>query len=185
MKDEVRLLTCFHSRNLLIVLQAPPPTRADPMSLSSIMSSGTDNDPPAKAPQLPSLNADLGRLPKPPNPLFVKQEPMPSPAPADLVPHDNGILQRAPYEPLQPVGIPHASQPSVAPRELPVPDEAEIEAALAHIETKQMSDLDPLGAPFEQDEWRQRSHKRGLEVINGETAKRKVYLPAQLLQERC
>jgi DNA helicase INO80 len=153
------------------------------MSLSSIMSAGTDNDPPAKPQQLPSLNADLGRLPKPPNPHFVKQEPMPSPAPADLTPHDNGVLPRAPYEPLQPVAMPHASQPSLPPRELPVPDEAEIEAALAHIETKQMSDLDASGAPFEQDEWRQRSHKRGLEVINGETAKRKVSFPAQLNSE--
>jgi DNA helicase INO80 len=148
------------------------------------MSAGTDNDPPAKSQQLPSINADLGRLTKPPNPLFVKQEPMPSPAPADLAPHDNGVLQRAPYEPLQPVGIPHASQPSVPARELPVPDEAEIEAALAHIETKQMSDLDASGAPFEQDEWSQRTLKRGLEVISGETAKRKVSPPARLSSER-
>jgi DNA helicase INO80 len=55
-----------------------------------------------------------------------------------------------------------------------MPDEAEIEAALAHIETKQMNDLDSLGAPFEQDEWKQRTLKRGLEVITGEKVKRKV-----------
>jgi DNA helicase INO80 len=141
------------------------------MSLSSIMSAGTDNEPPVKAPQLPSIN---DRLSKPLNPHFVKQEPVPSPAPVDLAPQDNGILHRAPYELLHPVEVPHAAQLSAPPRELPVPDEADVEAALAHIETKQMSDIDATGAPFEHEEWRQRSLKRGLEVISGETTKRKV-----------
>ena len=145
MKDEVRELTNIRSCSLLTTTQAPPPTRADPMSLSSIMSAGTDNDPPAKVQPLPSIN---DRISKPLNPHFVKQEPMPSPAPVDLAPHDNGVLHRAPYEPLLPVGTAHAAQPSAPPRELPVPDEAEIEAALAHIETKQMSDIDATGAPF-------------------------------------
>lgn len=174
MKDEVCELTPSLSHSVLTKIQAPPPTRADPMSLSSIMSAGTDNDPPAKTPHPPILNPDHQRLSKPsPNPLFVKQEPMPSPAP-DMAPQDNGVPHREPYQPLQPVGIPHAPQHFAQPRELPVPDEAEIEAALAHIETKQMNDLDTSGAPLEQDEWKQRSIKRGLEVISGETAKRKV-----------
>jgi hypothetical protein len=136
------------------------------------MSAGNDNDPPAKAQLLPSLNPSLS---KPSHPQFVKQEPMPSPAPADLAPPENGIHHRDSYTQLQPVGIPDAPQHFAQPRELPVPDEAEIEAALAHIETKQMGDLDG-SAPFEHDEWRQRNLKRGLEVISGETAKRKVFL---------
>ncbi|KAF1915355.1 SNF2 family N-terminal domain-containing protein [Ampelomyces quisqualis] len=155
----------------------PPPTRADPMSLSSIMSAGTDNEPRPKAPQLLSIN---DRLSKPLNPHFVKQEPMPSPAPADLAPPDNRVLHRAPYEPLQPPGVPCVAQPSARPRELPVPDEAEIEAALAHIETKQMSDMDATGAPFHHEEWAQRTLKRRLDVISGETAKRKKRRTATL-----
>jgi DNA helicase INO80 len=171
-KDEVSKTTSNHSHHLTTT-QAPPPARADPMSLSSIMSSGNDNDPPAKPHQASSLNHDYPPS-KPLNPLFVKQEPMPSPAPADLAPHDNGIMQRASYEPMQPLGVPHSAQYFAPPRELPVPDEAEIEAALAHIETKQMNDLDASGAPIEHEEWKERSNKRSLEVTNGETAKRKV-----------
>jgi DNA helicase INO80 len=145
------------------------------MSLSSIMSAGTDNDPPPKPQQLPSLTADHYPHAKPPHPHFVKQEPMPSPAPADLAPHHNGILHQAPYEPLPPVAVAQAVPHTAPPRELPVPDEAEIEAALVHIETKQMSEVDTAVASFEHDEWTERSRKRGLEVINGEVAKRKVY----------
>lgn len=162
--------------------EAPPPqpARADPMSLSSIMSAGTDNDPPPKPQQLPSLSADHYPHAKPPHPHFVKQEPMPSPAPADLAPHHNGILHPAPYEPLPSVAlapsIPHTAQP----RELPVPDEAEIEAALAHIETKQMSEVDTAVGSSEHDEWKERSLKRGLEVVSGETAKRKKRRTATL-----
>jgi DNA helicase INO80 len=183
-KDEVSdCKPSAHHCSTLTILQAPPPTRADPMSLSSIMSSGADSEPPAKAHQLPSLNSDLHRASiPPPNALFVKQEPMPSPAPADLAPHGNGVLHRAPYEPLQSVAMQHPPHHLAPPRELPVPDEAEIEAALAHIETKQMNDLDSLGAPFEQDEWKQRTLKRGLDVISGETVKRKVRSKSRLCE---
>jgi DNA helicase INO80 len=181
MKEEVRELMPLIPHCLLTTTQAPPPTRADPMSLSSIMSAGNDNDPPAKAQLLPSLNPSLS---KPSHPQFVKQEPMPSPAPADLAPQENGVHHRDPYAPLQPVGIADAQQHFVQPRELPVPDEAEIEAALAHIETKQMGDLDG-SAPFEHDEWRQRNLKRGSEVVSGETTKRKVRVQFAGLLEPC
>jgi DNA helicase INO80 len=179
-KDEVCELMPLIPHSMLTTPQAPPPTRADPMSLSSIMSAGNDNDPPAKAQPLPSLHPALS---KPSNP-FVKQEPMHSPAPADLAPQENGVHHRGPYEPLQPVGIADAPQHFAPPRELPVPDEAEIEAALAHIETKQMGDLDG-SAPFEHEEWRQHSLKRGLEVISGETAKRKVCVRLRVCPEPC
>jgi DNA helicase INO80 len=147
------------SRALPTTKQAPPPIRADPMSLSSIMSSGADNDPPAKPPQLPSVLHQLSQAPL--QPPFVKQEPMPSPAPAEMAP---------------PISLGGALPPQhFAPtRELPVPDEAEVEAALAHIETKQMNDLEGLGSPVDYGEWKERSLKRGLEVIAGETVKRKV-----------
>ena len=152
----------------------PPPARADPMSLSSIMSAGTDNDPPPKPQPLPSLTADHYPHAKQSHPHFVKQEPMHSPAPADLAPHHNGILHPAPYEPLPPVALAQAVPHTAAPRELPVPDEAEIEAALAHIETKEMGGADEAVGTSEHDEWNERSRKRGLEVTNGEIAKRKV-----------
>jgi DNA helicase INO80 len=180
MKEEVRDKPPFPAKHVLTTTQAPPPTRADPMSLSSIMSAGTDNDPPTKTQQPPSLNHEHNRPSKPPNPLFVKQEPMASPAPPDLALQDNGILHREPYDPIHPVGMSHASQHFATPRELPAPDEAEIEAALAHIETKQMNNLDALGAPFEHEEWRDRNLKRGLDVISGEAAKRKKRRTATL-----
>ncbi|KAH7386949.1 SNF2 family N-terminal domain-containing protein [Phaeosphaeria sp. MPI-PUGE-AT-0046c] len=159
---------------------APAPARADPMSLSSIMSAGTDNDPPPKSQPLPSLNADHYPHAIPPHPHFVKQEPMPSPAPADLAPHHNGILHPAPYEPLPPVALAQSVPHTAQPRKLPVPDEAEIEAALAHIETKQMSEVDTAVGSSEHDEWKERSLKRGQEVISGETAKRKKRRTATL-----
>jgi DNA helicase INO80 len=137
----------------LRTIQAPPPARADPMSLSSIMSTGNDNDPPAKAQPPPIHNTDYQQLSKPsPNPLVVKQEPMLSPAP-EMAPHDNGFPHPAPYQPSQPTGAAHPSPHFAEPRELPVPDEAEY------------------------DEWKQRSLKRGQEVVSGETTKRKVCLP--------
>ncbi|KAL5121742.1 putative DNA helicase ino80 [Pleosporales sp. CAS-2024a] len=168
--------------------EAPPPTRADPMSLSSIMSAGTDNDPPAKAapPPPPALHHDhhhhLAKAPPPPPPPLhaVKQETVPCPAPADLLPLNNGVAHRTSYDQIRPAGLPHAPQHCAPPRELPAPDEAEIEAALAHIETKQMSDMDGLAAPFEHDEWRDRSLKRGLQVIASETSKRKKRRTATL-----
>lgn len=166
---------------LLTTQQAPPPTRADPMSLSSIMSSGVDNDPPAKPPQLPSAHHQLSQAPL--HPLFVKQEPMASPAPAEMAPLDNGILHRGPYEPSLPVGGALPPQHFAPTRELPPPDEAEVEAALAHIETKQMNDLEGLGSPADHGEWKERSLKRGLEVTAGETVKRKVCWLCKLPQQ--
>jgi DNA helicase INO80 len=160
------------SRAMLTTKQAPPPIRADPMSLSSIMSSGADNEPPAKPLQLPSVQHQLSQAPL--QPPFVKQERIPSPAPAEMAPQDNGILHQGPYEP--PISLSGALPPQhFAPtRELPVPDEAEVEAALAHIETKQMNDLEGIGSPIDHYEWKERSLKRGLEVTAGETVKRKV-----------
>lgn len=142
------------------------------MSLSSIMSSGVDNEPALKAQQLPSISADTYRLSKPPpNPNFVKQEAMPSPAPADLTPHENGYARGA-YDAIPPVGTLHAPV-QYATRELPPPDEAEVEAALAHIETKQMNELEESGTPHEHEEYNLRSQKRNLEVTSAEDGKRK------------
>ena len=60
-----------------------------------------------------------------------------------------------------------------ATRELPAPDEAEIEAALAHIETKQMSDIDESATPRDLEDFKQKSQKRLLEVGVAEANKRK------------
>lgn len=154
--------------------QQPPPTRADPMSLSSIMSSGADPEPPAKSQQLPPINPEPRRLSRPSvaNPLFVKQEAMTSPAPADLPPHDNGVPPRAAYEAMPPVG---SAPPS---REIPVADEAEVDKALAKIETTEMNDLDVPGFDREKEKYIQMSRKRALDVDNAEAGKRKVVPPA-------
>jgi DNA helicase INO80 len=164
---------------LLTRPQAPPPTRADPMSLSSIMSSGADNEPPAKPQQPSPFGSDHHRVTKPTqNPLFVKQEQVPSPAPADLLPHENGYTKQASYEPFAAV---HPAEHN-APRELPLPDEAEVQAALAHIETTQMNDLDPAGIPHEREMYVQRSRKRALDVASAEDNKRKVRLQSISIQ---
>ncbi|KAF3046175.1 putative DNA helicase ino80 [Didymella keratinophila] len=155
-----------YARRPSIKEEAPPPPRADPMSLSSIMSSGTDNEP--SKPSQPAPYAS-----KPPH--FVKQEAQPSPAPADL-PHANGY--RA-YEAMPPVSSalpPH----QYAARELPLPDEAEIQAALANIETTQMTELDPSAAPHEREAYLQNSKKRALEVETAEETKRKRRRDAHL-----
>ncbi|OAL51043.1 hypothetical protein IQ07DRAFT_586619 [Pyrenochaeta sp. DS3sAY3a] len=160
--------------------EAPPPQRADPMSLSSIMSSGNDNDPPPpKSHPVPPHNADSYQLAKAPQtPLYVKQEP-----PAELHPQGNGYPSRSIYDAPLPV---NSLQPplELAPRELELapPDEATVEAALAHIETKQMMDPEEPGAPFEHDEYRQRTHKRLLEVTRAETDKRKRRRTATLVR---
>ncbi|KAF2630314.1 helicase SWR1 [Macroventuria anomochaeta] len=144
----------------------PPPPRADPMSLSSIMSSGADNEP-SKPSQPPAFAS------KPP--LFVKQEALPSPAPADL-PHANGHQA---YEAMPPVGSAPPPQ-QYAARELPPPDEAEVQAALAHIETTQMNELGATGAPREREEYAQNSKKRALDVASAEDSKRKRRRDAHL-----
>jgi DNA helicase INO80 len=149
------------------------------MSLSSIMSSGADHDPPAKTQQLPSIHVDH-RLSKPsPSLAFVKQEPMPSPAPADLGPLDNGILHRRPYDPVAMAGGTLPLQHFAQPRELPAPDEAEIEAALAHIETKLMNDVEGYGASADHDEWTQRNVKRRVEFEHAEVSKSKASYSSQ------
>ena len=135
------------------------------MSLSSIMSSGADNEPPPKPQSLPPVNADPFRASKPvPTQQFVKQEAMASPAPADLPLHENGYTPRAPYDAVAPVGTVQ-TQPQSATRELPAPDEAEIEKELALIETTQMGDMDGVISSTEEAEYKQRSQKRILEVV--------------------
>ncbi|KAJ4353856.1 putative DNA helicase ino80 [Didymosphaeria variabile] len=147
----------------------PPAPKRDPMSLSSIMDSGADPDPPAKSQQLPPIN-DTRAFSKPsPNSLFVKQEAVPSPAPADLPYQDH----RA-YESMPPVGS--APPPSrLVPRELPAPDEVAVEAALAHIETNEMKDVDTLGMEFQQEkeEYELQTRKRALDLETIEGSKRK------------
>jgi hypothetical protein len=64
--------------------------------------------------------------------------------------------------------------PRLVPQELPVPDEALVEAELARIETMEMSDLDGPGFEAEKEEYIQRGLKRALEVDSNEASKRKV-----------
>ncbi|OAG05683.1 uncharacterized protein CC84DRAFT_1164150 [Paraphaeosphaeria sporulosa] len=152
--------------------EAPPPApKRDPMSLSSIMDSGADPEPPSKPQQLPSIN-DSRAFSKPsPNPLYVKQEAVLSPAPADLPYQDPRAVH---YESMPPVGS--APPPSrLVPRELPAPDEAAVEAALAHIETNEMKDVDTFGIEYQQekDEYALQTRKHALEVEATESSKRK------------
>lgn len=171
-KEEVSESITSPTRQTLTSSQAPaPPARADPMSLSSIMSSGTDNEPTTKSTPLPSINHQLN---PPHHPLVVKQEPQASPAPLELAPHSNGILHQPPYEPLMPL----AGTPQVlshdAKAERPPPDEAQVEAALAHIETKQMNDPEGMGDPNDDMDWKERTLKRAHDVASTELSKRKV-----------
>ena len=152
------------------------------MSLSSIMSSGADSEPPPKPQPLPTLTPDPYRPSKPlHNPQFVKQEAVASPAPADLPLQENGFTPRPAYDAVPLAG---SVQPSLqsATRELPAPDEAEIEAQLAHIETTQMGDLDGPVPMYEETEYKQRSQKRVLEVAATEAAKRKRRRTATLIR---
>ena len=145
------------------------------------MSSGVENDPPPKAQLLPPINSEPYPLSKPSvNPLFVKQESVTSPVQNNMSPQQNGIPYRG-YEAMPPVG---SLQPPLqfASRELPMLDEAEIEAALAHIETRQMSDLDEQGSSHERLEYLQRNQKRILEVTGSESGKRKKRRTAALIR---
>ena len=145
----------------------PPPPRADPMSLSSIMSSGADSEP-SKPAQPPAFAS------KPP--LVVKQEAVPSPAPADLPPANGYRTYEPPMPPVESVSAPQ----QYAARELPLPDEAEVQAALAHIETTQMNELNASGASRERDEYALNSKKRALDVATAEDSKRKRRRDAHL-----
>ncbi|KAF2263917.1 helicase SWR1 [Lojkania enalia] len=153
--------------------EAPPPPRADPMSLSSIMSSGADPEPPTKSTPLPPINVEDHRLSKPStaNALFVKQEAMTSPAPTDLPLQDHTALNRG-YEHMPPIGgVPPLQR--LVPRELPQVDESQVEAELARIETMEMSDVDGPGFEADKEEYLQRCRKRALDVENAEASKRK------------
>lgn len=136
------------------------------------MDSGADPEPPAKPQQLPSIN-DTRAFSKPsPNPLHVKQEAVPSPAPADLPCQDPRAVH---YESMPPVGsVPPPSR--LVPRELPVPDEAAVEAALARIETNEMKDVDTFDTEYQQlkDEYESQTRKHALDLDATENSKRKV-----------
>ncbi|KAF2004418.1 helicase SWR1 [Amniculicola lignicola CBS 123094] len=165
-----------YARRPSVKEEAPPPTpRADPMSLSSIMSSGADPEPPTKSQPLPSINPEPRRLSKASSthPLYVKQEGMASPAPADVPMHDGSILHR-PYEPMAPVNpAPPVAPHTIVPGAMPEPDQAQVEAELARIETMEMSDVDGPGFEAGKEEHIQRSKKRAMEVEEAESGKRK------------
>ncbi|ORY09922.1 SNF2 family N-terminal domain-domain-containing protein [Clohesyomyces aquaticus] len=152
---------------------APPPARVDPMSLSSIMSSGADPAPPAKPQNLPSINSEIRRLSNASlaNPHFVKQEAIASPAPADLPLPDHSAPNRG-FDPVMAASA-GPPPPRLVPREGPAVDEALVEAEIARIETMEMSDMDIPGFEAEKEEYAQRCRKRALEVEHIEANKRK------------
>ncbi|PVI07533.1 hypothetical protein DM02DRAFT_608629 [Periconia macrospinosa] len=151
----------------------PPPAKRDPMSLSSIMSSGTDADPPARIQPSASLNAESHKPSKPVNnPLLVKQEVVPpSPTPVEPLPSDISTLSRGAYETMPAVGT--APLLRTASRELPVPDEAEVEAELARIETGEMNDIGESGYEREREAYLEQGRKRARDVETTEASKRK------------
>lgn len=146
------------------------------MSLSSIMSSGADPEPPTKSQRLPSISSHSPRLSKqsPTNVLFVKSEAMASPAPAEHAPIQPFASGRA-YEPTAPVSLAPPTHHTL-PRELPVPDEAQVENELTRIETMEMSDVDGPGFEADKEEYLQRGRKRSLQANENEASKRKVSL---------
>ncbi|KAJ4303050.1 putative DNA helicase ino80 [Kalmusia sp. IMI 367209] len=153
----------------------PPAPKRDPMSLSSIMDSGADPAPPSKPQQLPPMT-DTRAFPKPPpNPLFVKQEALPSPAPADLPYADETRVHRGlTYESMPPVGsVPPPSR--LVPRELPAPDELEVEMELTRIETTEMKEVEVHGIDHEREKeaYDLQIRKRTLDLDTAEASKRK------------
>jgi len=146
------------------------------MSLSSIMSSGADPEPPIKTQRIRSITSHSPRLskPSPTDALFVKSEAMASPAPADQVSSEPFAHSRG-YEAVPPVTLAPPTH-RVLPRELPVPDEADVEVQLARIETMEMSDVDGPGFEADKEEYIQRGRKRALEADDSEAGKRKVSL---------
>ncbi|KAF2747726.1 hypothetical protein M011DRAFT_37470 [Sporormia fimetaria CBS 119925] len=153
----------------------PPPPRADPMSLSSIMSSGPDSGPASKPQQHPRTNSDVHRAPHAPHvdTPYVKQEALGSAVSEQ--PPTNGVsmsMQDRPYEALPSAGYLHAPSQRTGPRELPVVDEAQVEAALARIETEEMIAEEP-GFEEERREYLQRSKKRALVSEDCEAHKRR------------
>lgn len=140
------------------------------------MSSGADTEPTPKSQPLPPI-PDNRAFAKPPlNPVFVKQETAASPAPADLLlPDAVPIHRNAGYQSMPPVGSAPSSRLST--REIPFPDEAEVEAALRSIETTEMNDLEGSGDTSDKEEFAQQSRKRALDVEVTEGTKRKVSLP--------
>ena len=99
------------------------------MSLSSIMA---DADPPPKSQPLPSISTEPRKLSQSSmtNPLLLKQEVITSPS---------STSRNREYEAMPPVAS--APRPSHPPaRDIPVPDEIQVEAELARIETMEMSE---------------------------------------------
>ena len=132
------------------------------MSLSSIM----DADPPPKSQPLPSISTESRKLSQSSstNPLLLKQEVIASPG---------STSRNREYEAMPPVAS--APRPSHPPtRDIPVPDEAQVEAELARIETMEMSDADGPGFEVQKREYVELGQKRALEVEAAEASKRKV-----------
>jgi DNA helicase INO80 len=67
---------------------------------------------------------------------------------------------------------------------MPVPDEAQVEAELARIETTEMSDVDGPGFEVDKEEYTQRGRKRALEADDSEASKRKVSLHKRRAQHQ-
>jgi DNA helicase INO80 len=95
-----------------------------------------------------------------------------SPVPLDHFPTEPAVVTRGAYDVLSPIGLapPHHH----VPREMPVPDEAQVEAELARIETMEMSDVDGPGFEAEKEDYLQRGRKRALDAEDMEVSKRKV-----------
>jgi chromatin-remodeling ATPase INO80 len=107
------------------------------------------------------------------NPLLVKQEALPSPAPAELPLPSVAAVSRGDYESMPPVSSTSHPQPTSA-REIPALDEAEVEAALARIETSEMNDTEGPGFEQDREDYLDQSRKRALDVDHVEVTKRKV-----------
>ncbi|CAI6333369.1 unnamed protein product [Periconia digitata] len=152
----------------------PPPPKRDPMSLSSIMDSGADTDPPARPPPLPSINPEpLVSSKTLNNPLLIKQEVAPpSPSPAERPTSNTSATTHGAYGASPAAGT---APPSYHPtsRELPVPDAADVQAEMARIETSEMNDIGDSGFEREKEEYLAHRRKRELDVNEMECSKRK------------
>ncbi|KAJ9663933.1 putative DNA helicase ino80 [Coniosporium apollinis] len=156
------------------------PSRADPMSLSSIMSGDNDDRPTTSSYPPPASDSRRSSKAAMNPPVKIKEESTATPishetrtkdAPIDDehdTIHVNGYVSEAPRLPT-PAGV---ARPPV--------DEKAVEAELAAIDATDHSDVEGPGFEEERRQYSQRSLKRALEIEQGEGEKRKRRRTAHL-----
>ncbi|KAF2755891.1 hypothetical protein EJ05DRAFT_467329 [Pseudovirgaria hyperparasitica] len=139
--------------------------KADPMSLSSIMS-GTDTEPAAQ-----SLQRKPSKTSIPTAPTEYADVAATSPKVERPVSRSTAVLPRSPEKPVA-NGVSY-SVVQRPPVHVPQPDERDVELELMRIDSKDLSDVEGPGWEAEKEEYKQRGLKRALAIELQESGKRK------------